>query len=143
MTNIIPFSWWSFWEWWKISARLPFFQMCLCYSRNAICFYIGQGFFHVHRMNDAPISSEISYKFSWSCNWPETFLFHLLKILLGTSGIRTEAVLEHIVMASYAFYPPKLPKKYPLNCRGKFLFYNALQVVTCGWVSMRTSFFKT
>lgn len=60
------------------------------------------------------------------------FLFHLLKILLGTSGIRTEAILEQIVMASNAFYPPKLPRNYPLNCSGKFLLCNALQVVTCG-----------
>lgn len=59
-------------------------------------------------------------------------LFHLLKILLGISGIRTEAILEQIVMASNAFYPPKLPRNYTLNCGSKFLFSNALQVVTCG-----------
>ena len=89
-------------------------------------------------MDDAPISSEINYKLSCLCNSLEMFLFHLLKILLGTSGVRAETILAYFVMASSVFYPPKLPRSYPLNCRGKFLFCDALQVVMCGWVSMRT-----
>jgi len=115
-----------------MSTLLPFFQKSLYYSRDAVSSEIGWRFFSCTQNGRCShLFRNHIINFLWDS--VEMFLCHLLKIAsrYQNCGGRSRAISSPAVMASSVFNPPKLPINCPLNCKGKFLFCNALQVVMC------------